>query len=514
MASADVDEDGDIDLITKAGGIDFLDRLIILANDGSARFTVTAEIPLIGSLGGSPWDTTTADFDADGHLDLAWVSHALSSRRVAFLTDQGPGGPAFDTPEQTFFLDGFPRALVPVDLDNDQDLDVAVTNIGSHTMVVLENGAPLELRGPAASPPERTRRRSAVTAPPDIVTLLHFGAPVRDGVAPVGAGGPCGDPKAGDCFEPNGTPGCEEEVCCTSVCAIDPFCCDTEWDQSCADIALEECEMPACPGKFSCFETHEEEGCDDLACCELVTLIDVFCTGFWDQLCVDRASALCALEPCLLEPCPQDAIVEPETINCLDATNDGCNLLAGPAFTPVSCGDTICGTTWTLAKRDTDWYEIDVSGREVVTWEVASEFPAEILIVSGSCADTYTVAAAAYGAACEPASVSLALDPGTYYLFVAPGTEAGAIARGIGCLDDKGELIEGGAFTNRYTATVSCVPACVADIDGDGAVSTTDLLALIAAWGDGPGSPADVDGNGIVDTADMLFLLTAWGPCG
>ena len=52
---------------------------------------------------------------------------------------------------------------------------------------------------------------------------------------------------------------------------------------------------------------------------------------------------------------------------------------------------------------------------------------------------------------------------------------------------------------------------CPADLDCDGDVSTSDLLALLAAWGQVL-VPADIDGNG-VSTSDLLALLTAWGPC-
>ena len=39
-----------------------------------------------------------------------------------------------------------------------------------------------------------------------------------------------------DCCEPagsNGCPGCNDEDIETCVCDIDPFCCDTEWDEFC-----------------------------------------------------------------------------------------------------------------------------------------------------------------------------------------------------------------------------------------------------------------------------------------
>ena len=51
----------------------------------------------------------------------------------------------------------------------------------------------------------------------------------------------CGDPQSGGCFTANGSPGCENMACCQTICAEDLFCCDTEWDQTCADAAATEC---------------------------------------------------------------------------------------------------------------------------------------------------------------------------------------------------------------------------------------------------------------------------------
>lgn len=54
-----------------------------------------------------------------------------------------------------------------------------------------------------------------------------------------------------------------------------------------------------------------------------------------------------------------------------------------------------------------------------------------------------------------------------------------------------------------------------ADINHDGAVTTTDLLILLGAWGPCPsppaGCPADIDGDGSVTVTDLLALLAAWG---
>ena len=53
---------------------------------------------------------------------------------------------------------------------------------------------------------------------------------------------------------------------------------------------------------------------------------------------------------------------------------------------------------------------------------------------------------------------------------------------------------------------------CPADFDGNGEVGFSDLLAVIAAWGN-KGGPEDLDGSGFVDFGDILVVLAAWGAC-
>ncbi len=57
---------------------------------------------------------------------------------------------------------------------------------------------------------------------------------------------------------------------------------------------------------------------------------------------------------------------------------------------------------------------------------------------------------------------------------------------------------------------------CKGDIDGDQIVGTTDLLAMLGAWGpcgDCDSCEVDLDDDCIVGTTDLLMLLGAWGPC-
>ena len=67
-------------------------------------------------------------------------------------------------------------------------------------------------------------------------------------------------------------------------------------------------------------------------------------------------------------------------------------------------------------------------------------------------------------------------------------------------------------FTGAWIVTLPGEP-CPADIDGDGDVGFSDLLAVITAWGPCPGCPEDLDGNNAVEFADLLVVLTEWGRC-
>lgn len=70
-------------------------------------------------------------------------------------------------------------------------------------------------------------------------------------------------------------------------------------------------------------------------------------------------------------------------------------------------------------------------------------------------------------------------------------------------LNNTGDII--------YLTQVSTAFAgCVADLDGDGQVTSSDLAILLGSWG-GTGA-ADLDGGG-VGASDLALLLGAWGTC-
>ncbi len=99
----------------------------------------------------------------------------------------------------------------------------------------------------------------------------------------------------GDCYTANPTPGCNNAECCETICEIDPFCCAVRWDDLCAQSAVWICS-PAdqCPTQFPCDSPGGPGGCNDPICCARVCAADYFCCQTeWDVGCVEIAALLC-----------------------------------------------------------------------------------------------------------------------------------------------------------------------------------------------------------------------------
>jgi predicted outer membrane repeat protein len=70
-----------------------------------------------------------------------------------------------------------------------------------------------------------------------------------------------------------------------------------------------------------------------------------------------------------------------------------------------------------------------------------------------------------------------------------------------------------GSWTDGgYNTIADECPTDCPDIDGDGIVNVTDLLAVIDQWGSTL-SDADINGDGIVNVTDLLEVVGNWGPC-
>jgi hypothetical protein len=137
----------------------------------------------------------------------------------------------------------------------------------------------------------------------------------------------------------HGGTACDNKFCCARVCEIDPSCCDTEWDHFCVNLALDHCTCQA-PASGSCYEVHMTPSCDTQPCCDTVCAIDPFCCAtYWDQACVTNAENLC---------CPQDCVKD-NFLPPGDGVVDGFDLAVvlgswGPC--PGCCADTVTFATF------------------------------------------------------------------------------------------------------------------------------------------------------------------------
>jgi hypothetical protein len=167
-----------------------------------------------------------------------------------------------------------------------------------------------------------------------------------------GCGFSCGDPCAGDCCQPHDNPSCNDLVCCTAVCDIDPYCCDVVWDAVCAQVARDTCNSPGNPqtgtppgpcsvgacgdSPQSCCFAGLLPFCADQVCCEAICLVQPFCCDVsWDDLCATLARDECS-------NCPTGSCGSPTAGSCFQVqTTPYCSDLECCVivceFSPICC---------------------------------------------------------------------------------------------------------------------------------------------------------------------------------
>lgn len=156
------------------------------------------------------------------------------------------------------------------------------------------------------------------------------------------------------------------------------------------------------------------------------------------------------LTPCGNTVCPANAIQEGEV--CGTDVNGGCNMLTTPFYTPIQCGDTICGSSWADGgTRDTDWFTFTLTQPSTVTWTVDAEFPMVIGFVDASqgCAAPQFFNLNTTTGLCGNTFSIDNLAAGTWWTFIAPNG-----FNGFPC-----------GTSNNYVASLNCVPLVVAAND-------------------------------------------------
>lgn len=128
LTMADIDGDGDLDMVMTVSN---QNEVRIRLNNGQGTFAAGSTIQMLYF----PSCVVTADVDADGDLDL--ITANTSSSMVDVRLNNGSGG----FTAAGYVSTGNPGSLAVADIDNDGDLDIVAANTLSNTVrLLLNNG--------------------------------------------------------------------------------------------------------------------------------------------------------------------------------------------------------------------------------------------------------------------------------------------------------------------------------------------------------------------------------------
>ena len=372
--------------------------------------------------------------------------------------------------------------------------------------------------------------------------------------------------------------------------------------------ALATCTLILCGRAMAqspCCSAHEGPGCSSPGCQGQVCAIDPFCCNAqWDARCASEASVVC------MECQPTGACTLPfATLECPEAcgseSDNPCAALAQPA-TPLPLDTLMHGSAWSSeTRRDVDWFELHVSAPTSLQVTCWSAGPMGVTIIDDQCPPTVlaespdgcpSVVQACVGAGTVRVAVRPLLfetiacgDPRSEYVLratTAPCTPARPLndrcdsaeiaTLGVQAFDSGDATSEpawlamwcdegaGLTFTNdvwfvfqapatgvyRFSTCGLCdfdtrlavydtcggaLLACGDDSCPDGGASVelglacaTSALVRIGGWGHGAAGqllveavdteacacPADLDGTGSVDAGDLAVALLCFGDAG
>ena len=129
VTTADVDGDGDLDLLTPNF---YGSSVSVRLNNGNAAFTGTTDIPV----GSQPRGMVMSDLDGDGDLDFATSNYSANTMTVRLNNGIGSFSGGGDVG-----VGSRPQSIVAADLDGDGDQDLLVSNEASNNVSIrLNNG--------------------------------------------------------------------------------------------------------------------------------------------------------------------------------------------------------------------------------------------------------------------------------------------------------------------------------------------------------------------------------------
>jgi hypothetical protein len=143
IVAADVNEDGNIDLITTQGG-GGSNAINVRLGNGTGVFPLGAAY----TVGAFPIAVVAGDFNGDAHLDLAVANNVTFGLTILI----GDGKGAFSGPFHVAGAGGYDATdLVAADLDGDGDLDLALAHYGGVTTFIGNGAGGFTISGGAGS---------------------------------------------------------------------------------------------------------------------------------------------------------------------------------------------------------------------------------------------------------------------------------------------------------------------------------------------------------------------------
>lgn len=150
VVAADLDNDGDIDLVVPTLGMPTQPRpqdptiqsnaVLVFANDGGGGFSLRSSV----ATGNGPVDVTTGDMDRDGQLDLVVTN--FRDHTVQVVRNQGSLGFAV---WHSIVVGKDPMAARVGDVDDDGDLDIVAAIYGdSEVLLLINDGTAHTIPGP------------------------------------------------------------------------------------------------------------------------------------------------------------------------------------------------------------------------------------------------------------------------------------------------------------------------------------------------------------------------------
>jgi len=251
----------------------------------------------------------------------------------------------------------------------------------------------------------------------------------------------CPADATGSCLVAHVSPGCEDPVCCSTVCLIDNYCCVTQWDGQCVFFAQVNCQapppVPCGSSSESCFVVHKDPACSDAPCCETVCAIYPHCCSVtWDLTCRNAAIATCATF--CVPACPAQSMNENEPCSTPGAGNEPCiDSAANPTLLTVQNGTMVCGTIRSLPANapDLDAFKIvlpdaDGNGLARISIELQTEqgtteagtTPIFAALLASPCQPLAQAALSVQTNGCSAQQLVQCVPSGTWYLVVTRGT--------------------------------------------------------------------------------------------